>query len=73
MKTTTEDTEAELLGKLTGYAMTIVASGILSPRVTAQTFVNIGAVIGQKAFGGVQMAEFLRDVADILERKDLAA
>lgn len=73
MTSTPNNTEAELLEKLSGYAATIVATGIVSPGITAQVFVSTGAVIGERVFGGIQMAEFLRDLADNLERKHLAA
>lgn len=67
-----DETETlELVEKLGGMCGKIIASGLFPPRDVAASFFAVGLAIARNDQGSVQTAEWLRGIADDIERAEL--
>ncbi|MBI1172581.1 hypothetical protein GC209_14385 [bacterium] len=63
----------ELTDKLGHWANQFIESGLFSVDTIAEAYLAIGLEIARVKCGGVQAAEWLRNIADEIERPELAS
>ncbi|WP_273524570.1 hypothetical protein [Rhodosalinus sediminis] len=70
MTDTTDEIREHLFGKLAETAERIRRGGAMDDEQLAAAFLGVGVTVATRAFGPVQAAEWLRDIADQIERRD---
>ncbi|WP_084863718.1 hypothetical protein [Salibaculum halophilum] len=70
MTETTDEIREHLFDKLAETAESIRQGGAMDDEQLAAAFLGVGVTVSARAFGPVQAAEWLRDIADQIERRD---
>lgn len=66
----TDEIREHLFGKLAETAESIRRGGAMDDQQLAGAFLGVGVTVATGAFGPVQAAEWMRNIADQIERRD---